>query len=99
MQAINDDDAELLRLLRADGMGPTARERWTAFYRLWRLTRKGMWERLAVEDCFKVLMYDWRWINLVENPGDPLGTTPLFLRRLAVDPRERERLLADIRRA
>ena len=30
---------DLERICRLKGMAPTARDRWTAFYRLWRLVR------------------------------------------------------------
>ena len=60
------------RLCRLDGRKPTARERWVAFYRLWRLIRNARpaqsWED-AIE-CFRVLMHDWRWIELVSDTGD-----------------------------
>jgi hypothetical protein len=55
---------------------PTTRERWKAFHRLWRimLGRKSYWVELGASECFRVMMYDWRWIRLVEADGDELAT-------------------------
>lgn len=84
------------RMCRLDGQQPTARERWKAFYRLWRAAywrHKDHYVLLA----FRVLMYDWRWIKLVEQPpGDTLECQrflPLDIRWYRVGKPERFRAL------
>jgi hypothetical protein len=70
MKTIDSD----MRLCREDGEQPTTRERWTAFYRLWRLIKnaRSAQEVTLAGEPFRVLMNDWRWIQLVEAYGDEL---------------------------
>lgn len=86
-----------IRMCRLDGQQPTTRERWTAFYRLWRMarrTRKSNECHSAVHDCFGVLMADWKWLILVEGCGDRLTIRlPKFLRRSFVENERTRRLM------
>lgn len=57
-------DFDIERQCRIDGKQPTARERWTAFYRLWRLACRS--DNIEASDCLRVLMSDWSLLWLVE---------------------------------
>ena len=66
-------DFDYRRMLRLDGQQPTMRDRWTAFYRLWRLADKSeskMW--FGHVDCFRVLIGGVapHWIKLMNECGD-----------------------------
>lgn len=65
------NEFDIDRACRLRGQQPTTRERWTAFYRLWRMIRnsRSAQEKEAASLCFRVLMFDWRWIRLVDDPG------------------------------
>jgi hypothetical protein len=88
---------DLERMCRLNGKRPTARERWTAFYRLWRLARKA--ERannLMCEavDALRVLGYA-KWVALCEDSGDRLGLgnmLPPVLRRRFLEIARKRRL-------
>jgi hypothetical protein len=83
------------RMCRLNGKRPTARERWTAFYRLYRISQgHGVYQDMAAADCLRVLMPSGRCIALM-NEGDrsPSRThIPVFLRRKLVDADRRRRL-------
>jgi len=70
----------LERLCRENGQQPTTRERWQAFYRLWRMTQKTFDPACNAGEAFRVLMYDWRWVQLVEGHGDYYATLRFLLR-------------------
>lgn len=77
---------------------PTARQRWAAFYRLWRIASRGRsgQEQLMMESCLKVLMHNWKWVQLVTSGGDRLAKrnkAPVFLRRLLAENARELRLL------
>src|ERR1043166_1102039 len=81
------DDA--LRMCRIGGRQPTTRERWASFYRLWRIVKNNVSGQVCEQasSCFRVLMYDWRWLQLVEHPGDyyeSLRFMPVAVRRWRV---------------
>jgi hypothetical protein len=74
---------DVLRLCRVDGLQPTARERWTAFWRLWRLAARCAQDAEVAGECFRVLMSDWSWVQLAQGHGDYYARKgPPFLRKL-----------------
>lgn len=94
----NDPDF-FKRMCRIDGMKPTARDRWKAIHRLWRLACGRDPEcDLAAEDCFRVLISDWRWIHLLGEGGAKTGGPvnrsiyPTALRKRLLDMDRRRRL-------
>lgn len=87
------------RLCRLDGLKPTARDRWTAFYRLWRIAQgHGAHQDMAADLCFRVLLSDWRWIRLLDGrESDGLvdrSRVPMFLRKKLLDIHRKQRLYA-----
>lgn len=92
-------DEEFLRMIRTDGREPTARDRWRAFHRLWRIAHgHGACQDVDAGDCFRVLSTDWRLIRLLESPcNDGLvdrSHTPKFLRKRLLDDARKRRLYA-----
>lgn len=94
-----DDDALERRMLRLNGEKPTARDRWTAFYRLWRLAHgHGPYHDMDANMCFRVLFSDWEPIHLL----DALETdgyvdrahVPTFIRKDSLRIRRKQRLYA-----
>lgn len=89
-----DDDFDL-RVFRVGGRQPTARDKWRALYRLWRIARgRGMWQDMAVDLCFRVLFPN-RVLSLLDAPPDSLAgrsRLPKFLRRRLLDYYRRRRL-------
>lgn len=68
-------------LCRLNGAEPTLRERWTAFYRLWRMASRTATMHMNHEDCFRLLYHggvEGQWLSLIL-AGDYL-TMPLCLR-------------------
>lgn len=59
---------EMERHCRLDGKQPTMKEKWQAFYRLWRMSSK--YKPHEAEDCFKTLLGNWKWINVCVHPGE-----------------------------
>ena len=87
------------RLLRLNGKRPTARDRWRAFSRLWRLAhRHGVYQDMAATECFQVLYADWRYVWLLdEERGDGLvdrSHIPTFLRKRLLAHHKKQRLYA-----
>lgn len=85
-------DFDEIRMLRLNGQRPTARERWKAFHRLYRITR-GLGVDETAGDCFHVLLPSGRWVALVhaeECLSSRVGWPPFLRRRvLAADRRRR----------
>jgi hypothetical protein len=84
-----------LRMCRLDGAKPTARERWIAFSRLYRLTQgHGASQDMAAVECLHVLMPSGRWLRLVQAAeGSPSRThAPKFLRRILLNSDRKRRL-------
>ena len=81
------------RLCRLGGQQPTARDRWLAFYRLYRLSMgRGAHEDMAALDAFRVLFRDWRWLRLVEaeeQSPSRVHAPPFLRRRLLAHERAR----------
>ena len=91
-----DRDFEL-RLCRIDGRKPTARDKWKAFHRLWRLSQgHGAEQDIAAGQAFRVLFNNWRAILLLDTDRcDPLvdrSHVPTFLRKQMLDLYVRRRL-------
>ena len=88
-------DFDTERLCRLNGKQPTMRDRWTAFYRLYRISQGiGAWQDIAAGDCFRVLFNNWSWIRLVDDEVPTLSRVhwPTFLRRQIIKM-ERDRRL------
>src|SRR5580692_10649108 len=66
---------DIERMCRLNGKKPTARERWTAFYRLWRMAHgnHGAEADIYASDCFRILFVDWSGIRLIESHVDDGG--------------------------
>lgn len=84
-------------MMRLDGQRPTAREMWTAFYRLWRIAHgHGAEQDIAAGWCFRVLFPDWKFIFLIDH-NDTDGLTnrshiPTFLRKQLLANHRKQRL-------
>ena len=89
--------AESNRYMRLDGERPTPRDRWLAFYRLWRIAhrhKKAADYSGDAEMCFKWLFGWTRWVKLLSGGDDPLKVQrmmPVFLRRERVERARRKR--------
>ena len=86
------------RLCRLNGEKPTARDRWLAFYRLYRLSMgHGAFQDMAAVDAFRTLFRDWRFIRLLESEerSPSRAHVPRFLRRRLLDMDRRRRLHGD----
>lgn len=82
------------RLCRLNGKQPTMREKWTAFYRLYRTAKRDD-PRGNADECWQMLMSNWGWIRLVNAGSDmhvDLGHVPDFLRRRLVENHREIRL-------
>ena len=93
------DDFDERRLCRLDGLRPTARERWRAFYRLWRIAHgHGVHRDIDAGTCFRVLFNDWRFIRLIDgSESDGLvdrSRVPTFLRKRLLESHRKQRLYA-----
>ena len=87
------------RLLRLNGKRPTARDRWQAFSRLWRLAhRHGAYQDMAATECFQVLFPSWRSIQLIDGDASDhmvnRSHIPAFLRRRLLEGHKKRRLYA-----
>lgn len=92
---------ELDRLLMRNGRGPTQRDQWKAFWRLWRICKKANNESNpfalpAAEMAFHWLLQDkWDWVTLASSPGDrlntPLSSIPTFIRKMWLQSDTRKR--------
>lgn len=87
---------DIRRMCRLDGRRPTAREHWTAFYRLWRIARKAGAAGTESGECFRVLFPDWRFIQLLDSDTEcqlvNAKRFPPFIRRDFAERRRRKRL-------
>jgi hypothetical protein len=96
---MKDDPEFEARMLRLDGKKPTAREKWQAFHRLWRLAQgHGVYQDAEAVDCFRVLFPNWRPIQLLNGlESDGLvdrSHMPKFLRKQLLEGHRRQRLYA-----
>lgn len=101
MNKFND---ELDRLIRRNGKQPTQKDKWKAFWRLWRICNRvsknhSCFILPAAETAFHWLMEDnWQWVKLASAPNDkltlPLNSIPIIIRKLWVQSDKRKRLLA-----
>ena len=86
---------DIERMCRLNGKKPTVRERWTAFYRLWRLAHgHGACQDMDASDCFRVL-FPTPMIHVLDHESE--GTLsrvhcPMFLRRRILESERRRRL-------
>jgi hypothetical protein len=83
------------RMCRVDGQKPTAREKWLAFHRLYRLSLgRGVHQDMAAIDCFRVLWANWSMLRLCEAEENSPSRTelPAFLRRRLLESDRRRRL-------
>jgi hypothetical protein len=98
------DKSYIMRMCRVDGQKPTSRDRWKAFYRLYRITMKHDDLRYASRDrsgldALRMLNNDWvARLNETDLLSD--GGMPVFLRKRFVEMAKRRRaakrqLLAD----
>ena len=76
------------RICRLDGQEPTPREKWKAFYSLWRMAsrHKNMMASMELIDCLRIVACS-EWVALA-NEDDPLAgpdKMPVFLRRRRVE--------------
>lgn len=88
-------EVDLLDLCRLDDRQPSTRDRWRCFYRLWRGAQRHAASAWFSGECFRVLMSDWRWIQLVEGSGDRLGARrmmPVELRKQMLTAAHRRRM-------
>lgn len=87
------------RMCRLNGKKPTDREKWTAFYRLYRMTQRGRNAEACMEaaDCLRILMADWSWLLLVQSSGTMLTgpMVPKFLRYKFLEIAKRKRLYGE----
>lgn len=93
---MNKKDAFERRLCRVDGERPTARDQWTAFYRLHRMLEgRDVHREHGAKEALMVL-FSGRWTCLVNAEAtDGLvdrAKYPLLLRRLLLDGIRRKRL-------
>ena len=94
------DDADFdRRLCRLDGLKPTARDKWRAFHRLWRLAHgRGPYQDIDAGICLRVLFGGWRAIQLLDgSESDGLvdrSHVPKFIRRQLLESHRRRRLYA-----
>lgn len=85
------------RMLRIDGKKPTARDKWRAFSRLWRLANgHGAYQDIAAGEAIRVLFPNWRMVRLLDDDtGDGLvdrSHIPKFLRKRMIEHIRRKRL-------
>ena len=86
------------RLCRLNGKKPSARDRWIAFHRLWRLSHgHGATHDMDASDCFRVLFSSWQGIRLLDHHTPILSRVgwPVFLRKRFLDMDKRRRLGLD----
>jgi hypothetical protein len=83
------------RMCRVNGQEPTMRDRWKAFYRLWRMSHRiSHWHEMAAGDCIRILFEDWDWLRLVDSYEPPTSRVgwPVFLRKRFLEMDKNERL-------
>jgi hypothetical protein len=99
MSKRDEDNAFTRRLCRLDGQKPTARDRWKAFHRLWRIANgHGAYQDIQVGESFRVLFGGWRCVRLLDSEEtDGLvdrSKYPKFLRKQLLETARRQRLYA-----
>lgn len=80
---------------RLNGETPTLRDRWVAFYRLWRCARKQLSDPMfanEVADSFRILAPGWTWLVNMEVRDVSRVHLPKFLRRRMIQDERRRRL-------
>lgn len=87
------------QLCRLNGQQPTARQKWVAFYRLWRIALgHGGWQDMDAGQCFRVLFGSWRMILLLDSQeSDGLvdrSRLPKCIRKQLLENIKRRRLYA-----
>ena len=83
------------RMCRLNGQQPTVREKWTAFYRLYRISQgHGAYSDMDASDCFRILFADWRPLHLIEANESLVSRNhaPVFLRKMLLKADRRKRL-------
>ena len=87
---------DTMRMCRVNGCQPTMREKWTAFYRLWR-SCGGRDPANTACDALRVLMPCGKWLRLANGNGDAyesLRFMPIPIRRMRVERMRKNRLAA-----
>lgn len=81
------------RMLRLNGKEPTVRERWTAFYRLYRMAKKiDIFHEHDAADCLRVLGFGYEVAVANEEERPPRGGMPKFLRKMLIESERRLRI-------
>jgi len=94
---------ELDRYIGRNGQKPTQKDKWKAFWRLWRICKRASdksnpFMSIAAETSFGWLLDDeWDWVRLASSPSDrlslPLNNVPIVIRKLWLkhDKKKRKR--------
>lgn len=89
------------RMLRLNGKQPTIRDRWKAFYRLWRISKKiddeRSWPDHGPMDALRMLGFG-RYVAMANGREQEIGGRghwPVFLRRRFLDMERRKRREAE----
>jgi hypothetical protein len=80
---------------RIDGKRPTARQKWIAFHRLYRIaTNTDGYREHAALDCFRVLLPCWDHVNLMEADERSVSRVkfPVCIRRQLLATERRRRI-------
>ena len=83
------------RLCRLNGEKPSLRDRWYAFYRLYRLSQgHGACQDMAAVDALRTLYSNWAWIRLIETEerSPSRAHIPVFLRKSLLQNEREQRL-------
>lgn len=86
------------RMCRLNGKKPTARERWRAFYSVYRAVKRcGMYQEHNLIDCLRVLGFG-ATISMLEERDRTKGRShvPAFLRKMLLDGERRRRIYENI---
>jgi hypothetical protein len=78
---LDKDPDSILRICRLEGQEPTMREKWVAFYRMYRLACGGPAPKrpyfMQADFCWQLIFFGSplfsRWTRLLHCPGDFLG--------------------------
>ena len=89
-----------IRMLRLNGEQPTARDKWQAFYRIYRLAKRSEDSHNLMGgalDCLFVFgMGSWiRTVSELEHNGVDRGHWPKFLRKRMLESERRRRIYAN----
>jgi hypothetical protein len=88
------------RMLRLDGNKPTARDRWRAFYRIYRLVKRSEDSHNLMGGAKNALIVldrrFGRWIAIMEsNDRTDSSSWPTFLRKIMLESERRRRIYAN----